>query len=282
MKIAGQGQRSRMATNAQAITQLFTVMREKSELTDRIFYDLVKTRTVFNPRINVNKFVTGGVAEELMVDHITQCGFRVENLAETATVTDICVYVPLLDDPGFALALSLKNCGSLTACPILENYRGNCRKAIRPLPPTIIIYTDAEKRIARYVYLDYALLRSVYPDLTEDALNTLVYKQQDSNLSFRSGFLNAFISKLPDVFIVNATYPTMTGLYKGVRLSNLILTYIRTLQPTPKKTVRLRLRNRDPDNELPVQNHNAHPDDGHTFPRVRPNNPVLLPRGTAT
>jgi len=235
-----------MSANAQAITVLFETMRKQSEVTDRVFYDLVKTRTVFNPSINANRFVTGGVAEELMVDHITQCGFQVENLAETKTVIDICVHIPLVDDPGFALSLSLKNCGNIKGCPVLENYRGKCRKAIRPLPPTIIIYTDDKKRIVRYVYLDYTLLRSVYPDETEDALNSIVYNQQDANLSFRSGFLHKFISKLPNAFILEATYPTITDHYKGVRMSKFILDYIRTLQPTPKRTVRL--RNRDPDN----------------------------------
>jgi hypothetical protein len=215
------------ADAGQAITQLFTIMRASPEILNQIFYDLVKTRVVFNPAINVNKFVTGSVAEELMVDHITQCGFRVDNLAESSTVTDICVHIPLERDPAFSLKISLKNCGSITACPILENYRGQCRAEIRPLPPTILIYTDAKKRIARYVYLDHALLRSVYPDLTSEELNALVYKQQDSNLSFRSGFLKTFLTHIPPAFIVDAAYPTVTGVGGGVRLSKLILEYIR-------------------------------------------------------
>jgi hypothetical protein len=63
------------------------------------------------------------------------------------------------------------------------------------------------------VYLDEEILRQGNPDISEEEFHAEIYANNDSNLTFRSGFLAKFLPRLPAEYIVDAEYPEdITGL----------------------------------------------------------------------
>jgi hypothetical protein len=179
--------------------------------TNLAFRQMIASRQIFPPKKNINKFATGGIAEECVSQLFCDVGFSCANLSEDANVIDLEVQVPIIDVAGkeqvVPLQVSLKNSGKLTSQPILENYRGQKRAEIRALPPTFIIYTETEIKRCRIVYLDEEILRQGYPDLSDEEFSAEIYANSDSNLTFRSGFLTKFIPRLPAEYILNADYP---------------------------------------------------------------------------
>jgi len=193
--------------DARSAMKIFENIRLNGNI-NRAFRRMMASRKIFNPRENINKFMTGGVAEEVVHQLIRSVGFDSQNVSAKASVIDLVMPV-LLEPSGevHSFQVSLKNSGKLGASPILENYRGKKRDEIRPLPPTLIIYTEVDIKRVRIVYLDHEILRQGYPDLSEEEFNQVVFKNEDSNLTFKSGFLPHFIPRLPDEYILNAVYP---------------------------------------------------------------------------
>jgi len=180
--------------------------------TNIAFRQMIASRQIFPPKKNINKFATGGIAEECVSQLFCDVGLTCANLSEDANVIDLEVHVPIINVAGkeqvVPLKVSLKNSGKLTSQPILENYRGQKRAEIRPLPPTFIIYTETDIKRVRIVYLDEEILRQGYPALSDEEFSAEIYANSDSNLTFRSGFLSRFIPRLPSEYILNADYPT--------------------------------------------------------------------------
>ena len=236
-----------------AVMKILDKMRsaEGKPLVDKAFVELLVARQIFNPAENVNKFVTGGVAEDVLAELVETLGFKTQNVAATETVIDIKVDVPMDNGSSSAAAagsgstvtigISLKNSGGIDQQPILENYRGESKADIRPLPPTFIIYTDTRIKRARIVYLDDAILRQAHPDAT--TFNATVYNKKaegdkQSSLSFKSGFLKTLIPKLPESYIVNATFPDQIPKVEKKSITLLALEYVRTaIENAPKGAV---------------------------------------------
>jgi hypothetical protein len=201
--------------NAKAAMLIFQKCRENADKVDRAFLEMIASRKIFNPAENVNKFATGGIAEDVFAELVQAIGFAAVNTAATSTVVDISVQVPLnngAEDKMHILSASLKNSGDINSQPILENYRGESKTEIRDLPPTFIIYTEVANKRARIVYLDHDIIVQAYPTLTKEELNLIVYNKKgkddkQASLGFRSGFLRTLIPKLPDEYILNANYP---------------------------------------------------------------------------
>ena len=178
--------------------------------TNLAFRQMFASRVIFPPKKNINKFATGGIAEECIAQLFCDIGLECENVSEDTNVIDLTIQVPLtIDncDTIVYLNISLKNSGKITAQPILENYRGQKRQEIRPLPPTFIIYTETEAKRARIVYIDEEIIRQGYHGLSDEEFNAEIYINNDSNLTFKSGFLAKFIPRLPSEYIVDAEYP---------------------------------------------------------------------------
>lgn len=212
-----------------SILKILDAMRSPkgNVLVNNAFEELLVTRAIFNPAENVNKFVTGGVAEDVMTELISDLGFKTDNVAATTTVIDIRVEVPhegTIDTVG----ISLKNSGDIKQQPILENYRAESKSEIRPLPPTLIVYTATVAKRVRIVYIDHEIMRAGYPGLTDAEFNATVYNNTDSNLSFKSGFLASFIPRLPDSYIVNAVYPEVLPKVNTKSMTRLALEYVRS------------------------------------------------------
>jgi hypothetical protein len=130
------------------------------------------------------------------------------------------------------IGISLKNSGGIDQQPILENYRGESRAEIRELPPSLIIYTETTLKRARIVYLDHAIIRKAYPDMTPAEFNATVYNKKaeedkQSSLSFKSGFLKRFIPRLPESYIVNATFPAVIPKVEKKSITLIALDYVR-------------------------------------------------------
>jgi hypothetical protein len=171
------------------------------------FRQMIASRLIFPPKKNINKFATGGIAEECLSQLFCDLGLACSNVSEESNVIDLSIQVQIPTET-VEFNVSLKNSGKLSAQPILENYRGQKRPEIRPLPPTFIIYTEMDIQRVRIVYLDEEIIRQGYSDLSDEDFHREIYLNGDSNLTFRSGFLARFIPRLPVEYIVNAEYPT--------------------------------------------------------------------------
>lgn len=196
---------------------------EGKKCLDRMILELLVTRRVFNPAENLNKFIAGGVAEELMTELISTLGFPVENISAISNIVDIRVTFE-----GKSVEFSLKNSGGIDQQPILENYRGDTRTEIRPLPPTFILYTEAKCKRARIVYLDHDILRTAFPGLTDEEFHAKVYNRGDSSLTFKSGLLRDLIPSLPEEYIATATYPEEIPEVPPMSITRLALDYVRS------------------------------------------------------
>ena len=194
---------------AKAAMTLFEACRQNMPRTNLAFRHMFASRLIFPPKKNINKFATGGVAEECASQLFCDLGFDCANLSEDVNVIDLVIKVPIegATEPVVEFKVSLKNSGKLSAQPILENYRGQKRPEIRELPPTIVIYTETDAKRARMVYLDEEILLQGYPDLTEHEFKAEIYANSDSNLTFKSGFLAKFIPRLPAEYILDAEFP---------------------------------------------------------------------------
>lgn len=239
-------------SDEKAILKILNAMRtpEGKALVDNAFVELFVARQIFNPAENVNKFVTGGVAEDVISELIPKLGFPTKNVAATETVIDIKVTVPedtlssAAGGPSGSreIGISLKNSGAINQQPILENYRGESKADIRELPPTFIVYTETTIKRARIVYIDHSIIRQAYPDLTPEQFNQTVYNKKpedkQSSLSFKSGFLRTFIPRLPLSYIVDAQFPTSIPKVEKKSITLLALEYVRkAISEAPKDVV---------------------------------------------
>lgn len=188
--------------------KIFETCNNNHEKVNNCFRRMLMMRKMFNPRENINKFMTGGGAEEVVHQLIKSVGFDCKNVSAKATVIDLEINVMLDSGKTHCFKPSLKNSGKISATPILENYRGKKRQEIRPLPPTFIIYTEVDKQRVRIVYIDHEIIRKGFPTLSDEEFNQYVFKNEDSNLTFKSGFLNQFIPRLPEEYVLNAEYPS--------------------------------------------------------------------------
>jgi hypothetical protein len=230
--------------NARAIIKIFNKMksREGKPLLERAMQEILACRKMFPPALNVNKFVTGGVSEDAITELISGLGFPTDNVASTKTVIDIEVQVDAT-----RIGISLKNSGDINQSPILENYRGESKAEIRPLPPTLIIYTEVVRQRTRIVYLDHDIIRKAFPPETDLAtLNRQVYnkkavaegeKDTQSNLSFKSGFLAAFIPKLPEEYKVSVDFPKSIPDVPIVSITQLALAQVKKAMAESRQVV---------------------------------------------
>jgi hypothetical protein len=194
--------------DALSAMKIFDCCRSQQAKVDNCFRRTLMLRKLFNPRENLNKFMTGGGAEETVHQLITSVGIDCKNVSAKATVIDLEINVPLeSSDKIHCFKPSLKNSGKITSTPVLENYRGKKRHEIRELPPTFIIYTETLEKRVRIIYLDHEIVRQGYPHLTDEEFNKEVFKNEDSNLTFQYSFLKHFIPRLPEEYILNAIYP---------------------------------------------------------------------------
>lgn len=192
--------------SALAAMCILNLCRRNMPRVNMAFRQMVASRIIFPPKQNINKFATGGIAEECTSQLFCDIGLTCLNNSNESNVVDLEIHVEVNGEI-FPLNVSIKNSGKLTSQPILENYRGQKRHEIRRLPPTFIIYTEMEIRRARIIYIDDEILRQGYDGLTEEEFHDEVYQNCDSNLTFRSGFLKHFIPRLPSEYILNAEYP---------------------------------------------------------------------------
>jgi len=192
---------------AKAAMTILEMCSREMPRTNLAFRQMIASRIIFPPKKNINKFATGGIAEECVSQLFCNVGLCCTNLSEDANVIDLEVHVPISAEQIVQLKVSLKNSGNIKSQPILENYRGQKRTEIRPLPPTFIIYTEMDIKRVRIVYLDEEILRQGYPTLSDEEFCAEIYANSDSNLTFKSGFLPKFIPRLPAEYILTAEYP---------------------------------------------------------------------------
>ena len=198
---------------------IFELCKRNMDRVNLAFRQMIASRIIFPPKKNINKFATGGIAEECISQLLCDLGLICNNVSEDSNIIDLEIHVP--DMASFKV--SMKNSGKISSQPILENYRGQKRMDIRPLPPTFIVYTEMDISRARIVYIDEEIVRQGYPDLSDDEFHREIYLNGDSNLTFKSGFLSKFIPRLPSEYIVTADYPESLGAMTERNFSRLAL-----------------------------------------------------------
>ena len=230
--------------NARAMLEILNAMKspEGKPLAEKAIQEILVCRVMFPPSLNVNKFVTGGVSEDAITELINGLGFPTKNVASSSTVIDIQVEVDKT-----TIGISLKNSGDISQQPILENYRGESKLEIRPLPPTLIIYTEVKRKRTRIVYLDHDIIVSSFPPGTDSAtINKEVYNKKDSeegkvdtqsNLSFKSGFLAKFIPRLPIEYKVDIQFPESIPVVPVESITKLALDRVKKAISESRQTV---------------------------------------------
>jgi hypothetical protein len=198
-------------TDSRAAIEVLKVCAKNKPRTNLAFEHMFASRIIFPPRKNINKFATGAIAEESTSQLLCDVGFVCNNLSEDTNVIDLAVQVPINqgtpEEQTVSLNVSLKNIGKITSPPILENYRGQKRPEIRPLPSTFIIETATNEKRARIIYMNEEIIRQGYPGLSDAEFHAKIYANNDSNLTFKSGFLKKFVPRLPDEYVLNAEFP---------------------------------------------------------------------------
>ena len=198
--------------NALAAMWIIESCKRNMQNVNNAFRQMIASRIIFPPKKNINKFATGGIAEECITQLFQTVGIDCKNVSDETTLIDLEIHANV-DNRVIPFNVSLKNSGNLKSSIILENYRGQKRMEIRPLPPTFIVYTEMVEKRVRIVYLDEEILRQGYPNLSKEESNAEIYINNDSNLAFKSGFLLKFIPRLPAEYILNAEYPdNLSGL----------------------------------------------------------------------
>ncbi len=195
---------------ANAAMHIIDRCKKNMPRTNLAFRQMIASRLIFPPKKNINKFATGGIAEECISQLFCDVGFACVNLSEDSNVIDLEIQVPIYvenEQQTVSLKASLKNSGRITSSPILENYRGQKRTEIRAIPPTFVSYTEMDIKRVRIVYLDEEILRQGFPTLNDAEFNAEIYANNDSNLTFKSGFLAKFIPRLPSEYVLYADYP---------------------------------------------------------------------------
>jgi hypothetical protein len=196
---------------------------------------MLVTREIFPPALNINKFITGGVTEDVLTETLRDVGFPTENVGESSTIVDVYVQVD-----GRKLGISIKNSGSISQQPVLENYRGKSKSDVRNLPPTLIFYIESQLKRARIVYIDHDILRKGSPELTDEEfiLNTYNTSKDNtqSNLTFKSGTLQKFIPRLPPSYIVDVAFPESIPKSSTQSITLLALEYARKVIASSRET----------------------------------------------
>lgn len=165
-----------------------------SKHTHQAIVDMYDTRAAFNPSLNVNKFVVGGICELILAKLVENCGFTCKNIASEATKVDLLV-------EGFC-TLSLKNSADVSDVTI-ANYSGNeCN--IDPLPPTLI--SICEKKTCTFLYLDEAILAA--SGWEKDDL----YSQSNARLNIKRAFLQDMLRRLDAPHVVRFDAPPPSGM----------------------------------------------------------------------
>jgi hypothetical protein len=165
-----------------------------SKYTSQAIVDMYDTRAAFNPSLNVNKFVVGGICELILAKLVENCGFTCKNIASEATKVDLLI-------EGFC-TLSLKNSADVSDVTI-ANYSGNECK-IDPLPPTLI--SICEKKTCTFLYLDEAILRS--SGWEKDDL----YSQSNARLNIKKAFIQDMLRRLDAPHVVRFDAPPPSGM----------------------------------------------------------------------
>jgi hypothetical protein len=187
--------------------EILTRLRAHPE-TPAVIRKMFLARELFPPKLNVNKFVVGAVAEEYFTRHIAACGFACENIAASANVVDICV--------DRAYEYSIKSCAAVGRDVILENYRGQ-KKEIPEFSPTFLIALDKEVG-ATILYLDHHCI-------TNTPYEKERYRHSDSNLTLRGSFIRHIAKTLPDEYKV--VLPKMEfGSTPEVNIASILCDYI--------------------------------------------------------
>jgi hypothetical protein len=164
------------------ITALDILARMRDNLaTPKTLRKMYLAREIFPPKLNINKFVVGAVAEEYFVRLLRTLGFKTENVAASETVIDIVV-----NDTS---KYSIKTCSKVGVDIIIENYRG-AKKDIPVFPPTFVIVLD-KKDGTTILYIDDDVIRS-------SGYSGDMYRHSDSNLTLRGAFVKYLAETLPE------------------------------------------------------------------------------------
>lgn len=198
--------------NAIAAMTIIQNAKDNIHHTNYAIKRMIASRLLFPPKKNINKFMIGGIAEECLNQLFIVLGYNSKNMSDEVTLTDLHIEVPIINNNEtilHKLNVSIKNSCDMKSQIILENYRGAKRTQIRDLPPSFIVYTETHIQKASIIYIDHEIIKNAYQNVPDDDFNNIVFKNTDSNLCIRSGFIKYIVSRLPQEYILNIEYPIL-------------------------------------------------------------------------
>jgi hypothetical protein len=172
----------------------------------RMIYNMLASKKLFPPKLNVNKFAIGSVIEELFARQVSSYNIQCENVSAGSTEIDL-----VIEGCGY----SIKSTQSVSDI-ILENYRGKQGEMKETCAPTFWVLLEPTQ--SRIIYFDNDTIgRCAYAGE--------IYKQSDSTLYLRAKFLKYMLTVMDPEHVVSykvSELPPLEPLSLGSILADVV------------------------------------------------------------
>ena len=172
--------------------QVLKRLREDAA-SQRMIYNMLASKKLFPPKLNVNKFAIGSVIEELFTRQVKSYDMQCENVSAGSVEIDV-----VIEGCGY----SIKSTQSVSDI-ILENYRGKQGEMKESCAPTFWILLEPNQ--GRIIYFDNETINRC-------AYAGDIYKQNDSTLSLRAKFLKYMLTVVDSECTVSYDVPDLPQL----------------------------------------------------------------------
>jgi hypothetical protein len=163
--------------------------RENPQIVREMFRMIGLSYTLFSTDLNANKFIYGGVAEQMLIDAIKSLPmFKVEDISEQDLVDIDVTYAETPKIP-----FSVKLVAGMSGV-IIKNYRKARPEVLPPFPDSIILIYDSKNKKspkAHVIFLPHAMIDSIAYDGPKR-------EEGDANYALKSGFIKHLASNLDE------------------------------------------------------------------------------------
>jgi len=163
--------------------------RENPQIVREMFRMIGLSYALFSTDLNANKFIYGGVAEQMLIDSIMRLPmFKVEDISEQDLVD---IDVKYADTP--KIPFSVKLVAGMSGV-IIKNYRKARPQVLPPFPDSIILIYDSKNKKspkAHVIFLPHAMIDTIPYDGQKR-------EEGDANYALKSGFVKYLARNLDE------------------------------------------------------------------------------------
>lgn len=164
-------------------------LRENPQIAREMFRMIGLSYTLFSTDLNANKFIYGGVAEQMLIDAIKSLPmFKVDDISEQDLVD---IDVTYADTP--KIPFSVKLVAGMSGV-IIKNYRKARPEVLPPFPDSIILIYDSKNKKspkAHVIFLPHAMIDAIPYDGPKR-------EEGDANYALKSGFIKYLAHNLDE------------------------------------------------------------------------------------